>query len=52
MGIPEFLDSGRKNWTLESGAGLWTLDPGCWTLDVGRWTLDAGLWTLEPGHYT
>ena len=24
MGIPEFLDSGRKSWTLDSGR--WTLD--------------------------
>ena len=37
-GIPEFLDSGLKSWTL--AASLWTLD---WTLDSGRWTLDAGL---------
>ena len=29
-GIPEFLGSGRKSWTL----------------DAGSWTLDAGLWTL------
>ena len=32
--MPEFLDSGRKNWTLDSG----------------RWTLDAGLWALDIGH--
>ena len=31
-GTPEFLDSGRKSWTLESGR---------WTLDAGRWPLDA-----------
>ena len=37
-GIPEFLDPGRKSWTL---------DPGLWTLDYGRWTLDPGLWTLS-----
>ena len=33
-GILEFLDSGRKSWTLDSGR---------WTLDAGLWTLDAGL---------
>ena len=42
-GIPEFLDSGRKSWTLDSG--LWTLDSGLWTLDAGLWTLDAGRYT-------
>ena len=42
-GIPEFLDSRRKSWTLDSGR---------WTLDFGRWTLDAGLWTLDAGRYT
>ena len=42
--IPEFLDSGRKSWTLDSGR--WTLDAGFWTLNSGRWTLDAGLWTF------
>ena len=64
FGIPEFLDSGRKSWTLGSGrwtldaglwtldAGLWTLDAGLWTLDAGRWTLDAGLWTLHSGLWT
>ena len=31
-GIPEFLDSGRKCWTLDSGR--WTLDVGCYTLDT------------------
>ena len=51
-GIPEFLDSGRNSWTLDSGrwtldAGLWTLDAGLWTLDAGLWTVDAGLWTLD-----
>ena len=50
MGIPEFLDSGRKSWTMDSG--LWTLDAGLWTLDAGLWTLDAGLWTLDAGHWT
>ena len=54
--IPEFLDSGRKGWTLDSGrwtldAGLWTLDAGLWMLDSGRWTLDAGLWTLDSGRW-
>lgn len=33
-GIPEFLDSVRKCWTLESGH---------WALDFGYWTLDAEL---------
>ena len=42
-GIPEFLGSGRKCWTLDSG--LWTLGPG-------RWTLDATLWTLSSEHCT
>ena len=51
-GIPEFLGSGRKSWTLDSGrwtldSGRWTLDAGFWTLDAGRWTLDAGRWPLE-----
>ena len=41
MGIPEFLGSGRKSWTLDSGR--WALDAELWTLDPGRWTLDAGL---------
>ena len=49
--IPEFLDSGRKSWTLYSrrwtlDAGPWTVKAGCWTLDPGRWTLDAGRWTV------
>ena len=38
-GIPGFLDSGRKSWTLDSRR--WTLDGGLWTLDAGRWPLDA-----------
>ena len=50
IGIPEFLDSGRKCWTLD--AGHWTLDSGRWTLHSGRWTLDAGLWTPEAGRWT
>ena len=52
MGIPEFLDSGRKSWTLDSGR--WTLDARLWTLGSGCWTLDAGLWTLtlNPGRWT
>ena len=64
IGIPEFMDPGRKSWTLGSGrwtldaghwtlhARLWTLDSGCWTLDSGRWTLDAGLWMLDSGCWT
>ena len=32
LGIPEFLDSRPKSWTLE--ARLWTLGIGGWTLDV------------------
>ena len=40
IGIPEFLESGRNSWTLDSGC--WTLDAGLWTLDSGRWTLDSG----------
>ena len=41
--IPEFLDSRRKSWPLDSGR--WTLDAGRWTLDSGRWTLGSGPWT-------
>ena len=59
MGIPEFLDSGRKWWTLDSDAGLralesgrWNLGVGIWMLDSGRWALDAGLWTLDTGLCT
>ena len=48
-GIPEFLDSGRKCWTLDSGR--WTLDPGIWTLHHGLWTLGATLWSLGSGHW-
>ena len=56
-GITEFLDSGRKSWTLDFGlwtldAGLWKHDPGRWTLDSGRWALDAELWTLDSGRWT
>ena len=40
MGIPEFLDSGHKSWTL--GSGRWTRDAKLWTLDAVHWTLDAG----------
>ena len=32
FGIPEFLDPGRKSWTLDSGR--WTLDSGPWTLHL------------------
>ena len=49
-GIPEFLGSGRKRWTLD--AGLWMLDAGCWTLDSACWTPDAGLWMLNSGRWT
>ena len=66
VGIPEFLGSGRKSWTLNSGrwalnAGIWTLDSGRCTLDAelstldagsGRWTLDSWRWTLGSGHWT
>ena len=45
MGIPEFLDSGRRSWTLDSGH--WTLDSGRWTLDAGPWLLDSGCWPLD-----
>ena len=47
IGIPEFLESGRNSWTLDSGC--WTLDAGLWTLDSGRWTLNSGPWTLHLG---
>ena len=47
FGIPEFLDSGRKSWTLDSGR--WTLVSGRWTLDAERWALDSGPWTLHLG---
>ena len=50
FGIPEFLDSGCKSWTLDSGQ--WTLDAGLWTQESVRWTLDAGRWTLNPGRST
>ena len=43
LGTLEFLDSGRKCWTLESG--LWTLGPRCWALGSRQWTL---LLTGEP----
>ena len=49
-GIPEFLDSGRKSWTLDSGR--WTLDSRRWTLDAGLWTLCSGLWTLDARRWT
>ena len=48
FGIPEFLDTGRKSWTLNSGC--WTLDAGLWMLDAGRWTLGTERWTLDPGR--
>ena len=60
-GIPEFLDSGRNSWTLDSRRWildarlwLWTLDSGRWTLDTGLWMLDSRRWTLDAdsGHWT
>ena len=45
LGIPEFLDSGRKSWTLDSKR--WTLDVGPWMLEREPWMLDSGLWTLS-----
>ena len=51
-GVPEFLDSGRKSWTPDSGRLTLTLDAGLWMLDSGRWTLDAGPWMLDPGRWT
>ena len=48
FGVPEFLDSGRKNWTLDSGR--WTLDAGLWTLktlEARLWTLGIGCWILD-----
>ena len=47
-GIPEFVDSGRKSWTLD--AGLWTLHSGHCTLDAELWTLDSGHWALDVGR--
>ena len=44
MGIPEFVDSGRKCWTL--GSELWFLRSGHWTLETTLWTLSSGYWTL------
>ena len=57
IGKPEFLDSGRKSWTLDSGrwildSGRWILEAGPWTLDAGLWTLDSGLWTLDSERWT
>ena len=43
--IPEFLDSGQKRWTLDSGRQA--LDAGLWTLGSGPSSLDAGLWELN-----
>ena len=45
FGIPEFLNSGRNSWTVDSGR--WTLNSGPWTLDARLWTLDAEPWTLD-----
>ena len=55
--IPEFLDSGRKCWILNSGcwtldAGLKTLEYELWMLDSGRLFQDSGLWTLDCGCWT
>ena len=36
--IPEFLDSGRKSWTLDAGR---------WTLDTERYTVDVKLKTVQ-----
>ena len=49
-GIPEFLDSGCKSWTLVSRR--WTLEAGLWRLDSGGWALEAGLWKLDSGGWT
>ena len=43
--IPEFLDTGRKSWTLYSG--LWTLGFRHWTLEARLWTLDIGFSILD-----
>ena len=43
--ISEFLNSGRKCWTLD--ADRLTLDSGRWTLDSGRWKLGCERWALE-----
>ena len=48
--IPEFLDSGRKSWILDSRA--WMLDSGCWNLEAGLWTLCSELWRLDSGCWT
>ena len=49
-GIPEFLDSGCKSWTLDSGQ--WTLDAGLWTQESVRWTLNPGRSTLDSRRWT
>ena len=41
LAILEFLDPGRKSWTLDSGR--WTLDNGAWAPDARLWTLDGVL---------
>ena len=41
----QFVDFGRKSWTLDSGC--WSLNPGRWTLDAGHWTLDAERQTVD-----
>ena len=60
-GMPSFLDSVCKSWTLDSAhwtlntvlwrldLGRWTIDAGPWMLDYERWTLNAKLWMLDPG---
>ena len=55
--ILEFLDCGRKSWTLDSeswtlDAGFWTLESGGLTLDVGLWAMDNGLWTMDSRRWT
>ena len=47
VGIPEFLDSDRKSWTLDSER--WTLNTKLWTLNAKLWALDSGLLTLDIG---
>lgn len=48
IGIPQFLDSGRKGLMLDSL--LWTLDSGRWVLDSGLSMLDSELWTMDAGR--
>ena len=48
--IPEFLGSGRKSQTLDSGR--WTLDSGRQTLEAGLWMLDSEAWMLNSRRWT